>query len=61
MPGSAQVFPEVAFFFVITQPEVVEFAAGNEPHDPVILHQRQVPKAAIPHQAQRVDCGLIGR
>ena len=53
--------PEIAFFFVIRLPDAMEFAAGNEPHDPVILHQGQVPKAAIPHQAQRVDSGLLGR
>jgi hypothetical protein len=43
-------FPEVSFFFVVPLLETMEVAARNQTHDPAMLEERYMPKAAFPHQ-----------
>ena len=50
-PSSTHVFPEITLVFVTAVLETLEVAARNDAQDLAVPDQRQMAKAAVPHQA----------
>src|SRR3974390_1615081 len=56
----SQVFPEFPLVVELTKFLAVEIASRNAGDDLVPVYDGKMPKSAVPHEAQRVDCGLVG-